>query len=359
LAAVLLAFASWMTVSTALAVLVSRRAEEATQARGAAQAEAQNARASESAAVAAASELAKSNDRLLTSLARSLLGPLADDNFNFPRVPPQLAVSEIEALWELASSSEEHVRVRLVEEALRGPVSTRQLRNRAAYAFQAAVALDGGRRARVEQLLGERLQAEAITPEQERDVALALAQIGIQDSALAGRVARALAQAIARDRTNTLTLSTLAQTLSEVASRLEPKEAAAAITQTMTRMMDPYTPSSAGSPLSHPAIPRRRAGAAYSGGIGSDGHAGLGPRRDAVGTDQGRSSRRAQRQEGGDLDGWMAYRLHYLAEGLSAVAGRMEPKEAAAVSGQAAAVLTQAMTSALNQARTRTRSKFF
>src|SRR5262249_30459285 len=77
LAAVLLVFATGATVSTVLALV-------ATEARGAAEQEAENAKKekaaaveSEARAVAAGNKLAELNNNLLTSIARSLLRPLA------------------------------------------------------------------------------------------------------------------------------------------------------------------------------------------------------------------------------------------------------------------------------------------
>jgi hypothetical protein len=259
-----------------VSVTPSPKVTPATKARGEAEQEAANARRSEekakqnedkakqneAAAVAARKELEQSNDRLVTGVARSLLRPLAVQVRPGQPLPP-LSDPECEALWELACSSEGELRVRFVEEALRGPVQARQLKERAAYALQAALVLDSGRRARVEVMLGERLRARGVTAEQRRDVALVLAQIQIQDSALAGEAVLAF---------------------SAVAARLEPKaaaavcgQAAATLRQAMTQMMSPYA-------------------------------------------------------------------LLPLAQGLSAVAARLEPKAAAAVCGQVAATLRQAMT---------------
>jgi hypothetical protein len=89
-----------------------------------------------------------------------------------------------------------------------------------------AVALDEGRRMQVEQILGQGLQAPRSTPEQRLDIALTLAQVGIQDSVLAEKAATTLSQAITKT-TDRQALHSLAEGLSAVATRLEPKEAAA------------------------------------------------------------------------------------------------------------------------------------
>src|SRR5262249_40937014 len=146
-------------------------------------------------------EAVAAKEELVTTLARSLLRPLAlqvqpNQALLLQRdsALPPLSDPEIDAVWELASGKEERLGVGFVQEALRGPLQTRQLKGRVVYALQAAVALDEGRRTRVEELLGQALQAPGSTPEQQRDIALILAQVGIQDPALAGKAAATLTQ---------------------------------------------------------------------------------------------------------------------------------------------------------------------
>jgi len=100
----------------------------------------------------------------------------------------------------------------------------RRLKDRAPFALQAAVGLDPRRRTRVEELLGQRLQARDIA-EQEQ-AALCLIHLGGLDQRLAGRTADALTQAMSRT-TDRYVLQSLAHNLTTVSARLEPKEAAA------------------------------------------------------------------------------------------------------------------------------------
>src|SRR5258708_5101987 len=96
LAAVLLVFAAGTTVSTVLAVL-------AAGARANADEETEKAKQSEATAVSARNDLQTTNDRLLTSVARSSLRPLALQPPQ-PWQPFPLTDPEIQALWELAAS---------------------------------------------------------------------------------------------------------------------------------------------------------------------------------------------------------------------------------------------------------------
>jgi hypothetical protein len=329
----LLVFVTGATLSTVLAVLADHRAADAIRARGEAEHEADNARRSEekanhneAVAVAARKDLEKSNDRLVTSVSRSLLGPLGVQVEKGHSLPP-LSDPEIDALWELASSPEERLGVRFVEEALRGPMQTRQLKDRAAYALQAAVRLDDARRRRVEQVLGEYLQTRGISREERLDVAQVLAQADIQDSALAGKVVVTLIEAMSEpaawsffetvteggaQRTYSPTLQQLARGLSAAAARMEPKEAAGILIQAMTKTAQPLVLPPLREVLSAVVarIEAKEAAAILS---------------QALTTAASR------------------YGMGPLAEVLSMVATRMEPKEAAAMCGQAAAILSQAM----------------
>src|SRR5262249_62398046 len=75
------------------------------------------------------------------TLARSLLRPLGHYEWG----PNDI---ELEALWELAESPSDRVRLLFIENALQQPGTARQLRNRRELAVHAAVGLDPGQRHR-------------------------------------------------------------------------------------------------------------------------------------------------------------------------------------------------------------------
>src|SRR5262249_13430342 len=121
--------------------------------------------------------------------------------------------------------------------AVRGAVRTRELRNRAGPALHAAVALDAVKRARVEQLLVNRLQDPKLEGGQRADVALVAAALGDLTPVTATRVAEAFTQAMIK-ATDLPALRSLAEGLSVVAAQVEAKDAAqfaAALTQAMTK----------------------------------------------------------------------------------------------------------------------------
>jgi serine/threonine protein kinase len=178
----------------------------------------------------------EANDKLLNVGARGLLRALAVQVQ--PNQPsPPLNDFEIEPLWELAAATDEGLRLRFVELALDDPAPRRRLKDRAPFAFQAAVGLDPTRRTRVEELLGKRLQASEISPEEQEQVAFWLAHLGGLERRPAGRTAAVLIQAMSKT-TDPRALQFLAEGLSAMASRLEPKEAAATLTQTMSKTTD-------------------------------------------------------------------------------------------------------------------------
>ena len=96
-------------------------------------------------------QLNKKTTELEETLAVSLLRPVGHINF---LVPDQ----EIDALWELASSTNERVRLLFIEKALQRPMTAGQLRARADMAVHAAVGLDPARRRQVEEALLTRLR---------------------------------------------------------------------------------------------------------------------------------------------------------------------------------------------------------
>jgi serine/threonine protein kinase len=230
LTVVLLLIAAGVTTSTLLAVAATQEAATARQreadakrSKAAARQREADARRSKADAVAARDRLARANNNLLNVGARGLLRPLAAHVQPHQPLPP-LNVQEVEPLWELAAATDERLRLRTVELALDDPVLRRRLKDRAPFAFQAAVGLDPRRRTRVETLLGKRLKARRISPEQQEQVALCLAHLGGLERRVASRTADALIQVMSRT-TDAKHLRSLAQHVAAVSARLEPKEA--------------------------------------------------------------------------------------------------------------------------------------
>jgi serine/threonine protein kinase len=200
--------------------------------------QAEHARNNETQALMAKTGLENANRELETTLARSLLRPL--DLRSGP-----LTDSEIEALSELAGSPSEQLGYRFVEEALRSPLTSRQLRARAEPALQAAVGLDTRKRAQAERLLVERLQDPGLENGQLGDMALVAVALGDLAPPATAAVAKALTQALAK-RSDPISQGVLARALSVVAARMEPgeaarvcAEAAATLARALDRMTDP------------------------------------------------------------------------------------------------------------------------
>jgi tRNA A-37 threonylcarbamoyl transferase component Bud32 len=364
LAGVLLVFAAGATVSTVLAIGESH-------ARGNADREADNARTKEIAAVAAKNDLQKANteltrsqqdlreshEQLLTTAAQGLLGPLAGRVK--PNLPlPPLGDPEIQALWALAGTAEEKLRARFVEEAIRTPVTTWQLRCRAGFALQAAVGLDARRRQTVEGLLRERLSAPGLAEEQRVDLALSLAALGDLRPQTAKEVAALLTQATART-IDPFALGDLARGLAAVAARLEPRDAATQLAQTLAKTTDysaqehlarglaavaarlkPQEAEEAAAQLAqamamttNASVQRElaRGLAAVAARLGPKETAAVcAPAAAQLAQVLARTTNASVKRE--------------LARGLAEVAARLGPKEAAAVCAPAAAQLTQALT---------------
>jgi serine/threonine protein kinase len=389
-------------VSASLAVYAVQKAELA--------------HSSETAAVNANTELGKANDelknanaslikkddQLLTALARSLLrplavqaGPLGEEGVQWP-LP--LTDPEIKALRELVDNPDERLGPRFVEEALRSPVTTRQLRARAALAMHAAVGLSPDKQEQVEKLLCERLQDSNLDAEQKTDLALVALDLGELTPTAAIRAVQVFIQAMAKTD-DPIVLNECARGMSGVASRVGPQgatQAANALAQAITKTKDPQKLLSMAHGLSALAtrmeshegsrICAETAGylthaltKADSEGIQSflahgitEAATGLEPKeatqvadilKRAMLTDvtgardslaQGLSAvaaRMEPREAAATLTQAMQFMSNQhdlqavlaLAQGLSAVVARMEPKEAAVVCARAADILMQAM----------------
>jgi tRNA A-37 threonylcarbamoyl transferase component Bud32 len=319
LASVLVVLGAGATVSTALTI-------QATEARGKEEQEVEKARVEKTAADEARlklqeansklarsqAELRDSNDRLLTSVARSLLRPLGTQDPTGASRAPVLDDVEVEALWGLASSPEAGLRLRFVEEALANAVSTRQLRERAVVALHAVVGLDTGRRARVERLLAGRL--EAGRPEQQLDIALLLAQLGVQDPPTAGKAARVILRHVARSSPYSVP-SALARGLAALASQVEPREGMTILVEAISITRQPFASRLLAKGFADvtPRLPKDEAAAVCGLAAASLIH--------------------AMSQTRQEVDGYFVWRD--MTAGLSALTSRLEPREAATVFAQA------------------------
>jgi hypothetical protein len=162
-------------------------------------------------------QLAGANAELEETLARSLLRPLGHQ-------ADKVTEPEIEAFWELARSSR-RVRLLFVEQALRNPVTTRQMRNRADMAVHAAVGLDPAQRRVVEKHLLSSLEDTANDSRMRTDCALIVAAIGGRDAELAEAAARQCVEAMV-GTTDHDTLDFLAEAVATLAGEMETRAAA-------------------------------------------------------------------------------------------------------------------------------------
>jgi hypothetical protein len=144
---------------------------------------------------------------------------------------------EVEALWDMAGTQEDPLRILFVQEAIREPATTRQLSNRRAFALHAAVGLSQRRRGAVERVLVERLQAEGIPAGQQTDLALALAALGGLSAEAASRAGPVITRRMSEEKSPD-ELRTLAEALPAVAARLDAKDAAPAAATLLQAMND-------------------------------------------------------------------------------------------------------------------------
>jgi serine/threonine protein kinase len=157
---------------------------------------------------------------------------------------------EVEALWELASTKQDPLRLLFAKEALREPATIQQLSNRRAFALHAAVGLDQRRRREVERLLVDRLSAPETPSEQKVHLAMLVAALGDAAPDSVHLAAAPLTQALGKetnDRTvqafDDLNLQALAEDLAALAPRLDrasAKEAVVGLTSALGKARLPY-----------------------------------------------------------------------------------------------------------------------
>ncbi len=137
----------------------------------------------------------KARDEIEGTFTRSLIQPLdpASD------AKDVLGQFEVEALWELAGYGVESLGLRLVDEATRGPTTTRQLCARSEPALIAAVGLDQNKREQAIDLLMKRLAEPGLPPAQRADIALIAMELTDRPGPETRACEEALAAAIKAD----------------------------------------------------------------------------------------------------------------------------------------------------------------
>ncbi|MGF1582406.1 MAG: protein kinase, partial [Gemmataceae bacterium] len=187
-------------------------------------------------AVRATKDPQKSLDEVAVSVTRGWGRPFVE-KVELGEPAPVLSRPEREVLQELAQTNQEAFRIRFIQEALRSPFTTRQLRNRSDYALIAAVGLDKGRRRAVEDVL---IAQFTLSDQENLDLALIATKLGGLNPTAANRAGLALSQAMTKTN-NSNALYFLSQGLSSVAQYMQPKEAAetaAVLSQAMTKKTD-------------------------------------------------------------------------------------------------------------------------
>jgi hypothetical protein len=283
-------------------------------------------------------QLDETNIKLEGALARTWLSPLLADS----RSP--LNDAEIGAFDEVAAARNTRLADRFLTEVFGNQHGIRKFRARSAIALHAVVGLDIRTRQEVEQRLVRALEGPDLTDEARTDLALAASELGALSPSGAAVLSRTLLQTLARQN-DTNALLSLVQALSTVASRLEPREAAASLTLAMARTTDPDALAALAQGLAAVALrlePQdavrqcRETAAMFSKAMKTAGPRELGPFAQGL---SAVAARLEPREAAATLTQAIQdmkrvcdpNALHFLSRGLSEFAGRLEPEEAATV----------------------------
>jgi len=140
-------------------------------------------------------EATAASDRTERTIARSLVWPL--DLYNEPLSEPETA-----ALWELSRHQGEPIGLRFLDEATSDPLTARQLRARSEPALIAAVGLDRGRRDRASKLLTEKLRDPKLPLPNKVDLAFVALELEDRPSPATEEYAGIIEQAVAAERSD-------------------------------------------------------------------------------------------------------------------------------------------------------------
>ncbi|HKI34441.1 MAG TPA: serine/threonine-protein kinase [Gemmataceae bacterium] len=238
--------------------------------------------------------------------ALSLIGPLD------PQGAVTLNHQEVEALWRLAGTTNERVRLRFLEEARRTETTASQLRYRAAWFVHGAVGLDPQRRERAERLLAEAIGDRDKSLRLRVEIAWVALELSERGSPIRRTSAEVISQGWAAEEDPKLRDTWREVLLARAEEEFAPADAARLLNQALAQEKD--------------AVARVRLAEGLAAVAG-----GLEPAEAA------RLLKQALAQEKDGTARWQ------LAAGLAAVAGRLEPAEAARVCAEAARLLNQAL----------------
>jgi tRNA A-37 threonylcarbamoyl transferase component Bud32 len=247
-------------------------------------------------------------DDLERETALSLIGPLD------PNGAETLSQPEAEALWRLAGTGSERLRLRFLDEPLRTETTAGQLRVRAAWALHAAVGLDIRRRERAERLLADAMQDPDRSFRLRGEIASVALELSERGSPIRGTIAEVLGRVWAAEKDEKWRASWRVLLLAG-ANELAPADAARLFSQGLAQETDAAARGEWATALANVA-------------------GGLEPAEGVrVCAEAARLLRQALAQSPS----------MFLATGLANVADRLEPAERARVCADAARLLSQAL----------------
>jgi tRNA A-37 threonylcarbamoyl transferase component Bud32 len=179
-------------------------------------------------AVERSKQVEKERDRAEVTLARSFLRPMGHS-----RDP--VGAAELDALWDLAGTDSERVRLRFLTEALEHPETAVRLERRAAMAVLSTVGLDSQRRQRALQVLLAKLRTTEADP-RVRQTCVCLAAVLGPDDEIFTREATQTALEAMEKATDPSALAALGEVVMALAPRMEPDVATAAAQKVMVLM---------------------------------------------------------------------------------------------------------------------------
>jgi serine/threonine protein kinase len=289
------AVSTWQAVRAKRAESVAKRNEE--------EADERRKQAEEAKAAAVAAQ-----EGLERETARGVLGPLHSP-------PDDLSEAESEALWRIGGTKSERLRLRFFEEALNTESTAAQLGSIAQGALHAAIGLDAERRLRVEQILVEGMRDPTRSARHRMEIAWTALALSERGSPVQRECGEVIGAGWAADP----------DSLTERSPALDPRRAS------LMAGSDAFAPAVSGRVL--PPSARWNLAQSFRGWLADQ-------FRPAEALVAARLFREALALNP------PPFYLPSFAQGLVAVAGRLEPKDAARARAEAAEAVTEAFAQA-------------
>jgi tRNA A-37 threonylcarbamoyl transferase component Bud32 len=173
-------------------------------------------------------------DDLEKEMVLGLIAPI-----NPPGINVELSEPEVEAFWRIASTNNERLRLRFLDEALRTEAAARRLRNRAVWFVHGAIGLDQRRREQVKKLLTEGMNNVGMSLPLRGEIACLAMELFESESSIRDTGILVLSEALAKEK-DAKSRYTWQESLLKAAHEIAPAPAARLLSEVLAHASDGF-----------------------------------------------------------------------------------------------------------------------